>query len=124
MRRSERVAALVVALTLPLACSADDRPPLERARDLVDDDGAFGTAIESGDSFAHIGELLLDAADACEDPCPALRQASAYTQLLAVEVLGCTQPGIHDARVAVRDHLDAVISVPSGSAPLPALPTC
>lgn len=107
------------------ACGGDDTPPLVRARSLVERDGGFGTAIESGDTFAHIGELLLDAAEECATPCPALRQASAYVQVVAVRVLGCTQPAIHDARAAVLAHLEAVTAAPSDTEiEPPALPVC
>ena len=114
-------------LLVVAACGDDDEPPLERARSLVEADGGFGTAIESGDTFAHVAELLLEYAETCDDaaPCPAVLQASAYVQLVAVDVLECTEPGIHDARRAVLDHLDEVVSSP-GSTELepPALPRC
>jgi len=109
-----------------MACGRDGgTPPLERARSLVEADSGFGTAIESGDTFAHVAELLLEFGDTCTTPCPAVHQASAYVQLVAVEVLDCTEPGVHDARRLVLDHLDEVIASPS-SADLqpPSLPAC
>jgi hypothetical protein len=90
----------------------------------VQDNGSFSTAIESGDTFAHVGELLLQAADDCDAACPGVLQASAYAQLVAVEVLDCTQPGIHDARAAVLAYLAAVIASPAVAGTPPALPTC
>ena len=108
--------ACAVAIALVLAsCGGDDGPPLERALGLVEDDGAFSTALESGDTFAHVAELLLDA----DEPA-----ASAWVQVVAVEVLECSLPGIHDARSAVRDYVAAVMA-PSGSTPeVPPLPSC
>ena len=117
--------AVFVALTLVVGCGGEERTRLERARDLVEDNGGFGTALESGETFAHVGELLLETGRECTSPCPAVLQASAYVQLVAVGVLECTQPGIHDARRAVLDHLDDVIASPSSTElEPPALPAC
>jgi hypothetical protein len=114
-RRSE---LLAIAMTLLVSACGDPAPPVERARSLLEHDGEFGTALESGDSFAHVAELLLDAGDA-------YRPAAAWAQVVAVEVLHCTQPGVHDARAALADHLDAVAASPSGPAvELPSLPSC
>ena len=120
------VAAVAAALVLVLAsCAGEEEPPLQRALELIDDDGGFSTALESGDTFAHVTELLLEADDACTSPCPAVRQAAAYVQVVAAQVLECSLPQIHDARRAVRDHVDEVSSSPSTStAELPPLPEC
>jgi len=104
-----------LAVALALACCGEQRPPLERARAIIDDDDGFGTAIESGDSFAHVAELLLDADE---------RAASAWVQVVAVEALECSLPEIHDLRRAVRDHVEAVISSPGEELELPPLPAC
>ena len=102
-------------MALALAACGDDATSLERARSLLERDGAFGTALESGDSFAHVGELLLDAG-------APYRPAAAWAQVAAVEVLDCRQPDVHDARAALLDHLDAVTA--GDAAQPPALPDC
>ena len=118
--------AVAIALALLVSsCGGDDRPPLERALALVEDDGEFDTALESGDAFAHVAELLIEAGEACSSPCPAVLQAAGYVQVVAAAVLECSLPEIHDARRAVRDHVDEVSSSPSTStASLPPLPSC
>ena len=115
----------MLVLALVAGCGSDEPTLMERAQSLVEGDGGFGTAIESGDTFAHVGELLLEAAEACSVPCPGLRQASAYVQVIAVEVLECTQPGVHDARAAVLAYLSAVAAAPASTdVQPPALPDC
>ena len=111
MRRAVAFALVVLALA---ACGGDDDPPLERALALVEDEGGFGTALESGDTFAHVAELLGDA----DQPA-----ASAWAQVVAVEVLDCSLPEVHDARRVVRDYVLDVIESGS-SAELPPLPSC
>ena len=123
LKRAAELAALVVAVALLGSCG-NDRPPLDRARALVEDNGTFSTAVESGDTFAHVGELLRDAADECETRCAGVREASAYAQVLAADVLRCTQPGIHDARAAVLALLAAVKAAPTIVGNTPALPDC
>ena len=115
--------ALVVLLGAT-SCAGDDRPPLERALALIDDDGEFGTALESGDTFAHVAELLIDGDEACAAPCPTLRQAAAWMQVVAVEVLECSLPEIHDARRTARDHVAELIASPGSALDLPPVPEC
>ena len=119
------VAAVAAALVLVLAsCAGDDELPLQRALGLIDDDGGFSTALESGDSFAHVTELLIEAADACTSPCPAVLQAAAFVQVVAAEVLECSLPQIHDARRTVRDHIAELTASPGSELELPPLPEC
>ena len=121
------VRAVAVALVVPLlaSCGGDDGSPLERALAIVEDEGGFGTALESGDSFAHVAELLIEAGEACTSPCPAVLQGAAYVQVVAAEVLECSLPEIHDAREVVRDHVEEVTSSPSAPAvEIPPLPSC
>ena len=125
MRVVRAVAVALGALLLLASCGGDDEPPLERALELVEDDGGFGTALESGDTFAHVAELLIEGGEACSSPCPAVMQAAAYVQVVAAQVLECSLPEIHDARRLVRDHVAEVTSSPSTSeAELPPLPSC
>jgi len=118
------LAGLLLVAVLAACGGGDDRPPLERALAIVEDDGEFGTALEAGDSFAHVAELLLEAGDACEGSCPSVMQAAAYVQVVAAEVLECSLPEIHDARLAVRDHVAEVTSSPSSTIEVPPLPSC
>jgi hypothetical protein len=115
--------ALVVLLGVA-SCAADDRPPLERALALIDDDGEFGTALESGETFAHVAELLIDAGDECASPCPSVRRAAAWMQVVAVEVLECSLPEIHDARRTARDHIAELTASPGSELDLPPVPEC
>jgi hypothetical protein len=103
----KRACAVAIALVLA-SCGGDDEPPLDRALALVEDEGEFSTALESGDTLAHVAELLMDAGE------PA---ASAWVQVVAVETLDCSLPEIHDVRQAVRE----LLSTPTE---LPVLPSC
>lgn len=65
--------------------------------------------MEAGDALARVGSILLQAGKECDDDrCDALLSASAFAQVLAVRVLGCTAPGRFEMRRAMRRYLDAV----------------
>lgn len=115
---------LTLVLVALAACGAGGGDPVDRAVRLLDDDGGFSTPLEAGESFAHAAELLLDAGRACRDTCPAVLQAAAYVQLVAVEVLDCRLPDVHDARLAVLGHVEAVRADPASDRALPPLPSC
>ena len=118
------VAAIAAAVTLVLS---DDGSPVEQALELVNDDSRFGTATESGVTFGRVSRVLKDAGDGCGDEdaprCAMYFSAAAWAQIAAVQVLGCTRPGIALARRALRAHLQ---DMADGDPPdrLPTVPHC
>ena len=112
----------VVLVALGVACSSGGGV-VDDARRVLDDDGRFDTSFEAGDALAQIGGRLLAAGKRCESGCDALFSASAYAQILAVRVLGCTAPGRFKVRRVMRTYLDEIDGLPeSGPAPEPPVP--
>lgn len=125
--------AVAVGLALALvttACSSDHEP-LGSAIAIAEDDGAFGTGPEAGDSLARIAQHLEDARARCSADegarCAALGVASGYAQVLAARVLQCTAPGRFEARTGVLELLEAVDRMDDAATDLPEpppLPDC
>jgi 4-hydroxy-3-methylbut-2-en-1-yl diphosphate synthase IspG/GcpE len=119
------VAVLAVLAVIALgALRSDDRSGLERAVGIVDDAGHFSDAAKSSASLARISSLLLDDAKRCTPgpdvtvkTCQALYSATAYTQVLAAEVVRCPPAGRQDIRVAVRAYLRALVRVTPAADP-------
>ena len=132
MRQRAIAAATVVALALAawFAVGRDARPGLERAADLLDDPGRFDTGLESGETLARVGALLLDDARRCRDDhgpvvrCQARSSASAVAQVFAVEVLQCSAPGRFEARTRLAAYLDEVAAAGSAVPEPPDPPSC
>lgn len=127
--RLRRVAGALL-VSVALAGCGSDAGGLDAAIDIADDDAAFGTGPEAGESFARIAQHVDAARADCDDDtdgtrCDALAAASGYAQVLAVRVLTCTAPGRFEARTAMLDLLEAVESLgpdadePPEPAPLP-----
>jgi hypothetical protein len=129
--RAERAAGAIaiglIALGLVVTVARlRDGDPLDRARDLVADDGNFATAIESGVTFTKVSTALEDAADDCEPAtearCENLYAAAGFARVSAVGVLRCTRPGVFDARQAMRTLLDDLDD--AATARIPAVVSC
>ena len=123
-RRAGAVAALVALLVLG-GCGDDDSiEDLDDARSVLEDDDAFETGKEAGVTFARIADGLLSHGRRCverrdrdDERCQRGLTAAAFAQVFAVEALDCTQPGIDEARAALRRYLRD-----GGSAP--GVPAC
>jgi len=123
-----RARRLLLCFVVTLAaCGGGGGDAVAKARRVLDYDGRFATAYDSGDALAKIGSTLLRAGKRCDGGgCPALLSASAYAQVLAVRVLDCTAPGRERIRGAMRAELDAIDELaPKAPAPTPPpIPSC
>ena len=132
--RLRYIAAGVLVLLLAGAAAATqvgDESPAERAVEVLDDDAGFTTAVGAGHSFLAVSELLRAEGEGCardgeqeqERACEAWFAVSGYTQIVAVNVVECTAPGIFDARAALRDHVERLRAGDADNA-LPPVPRC
>ena len=127
VRHRLRRVAVGVAVALLAGCGGDSSSGIERAQDLIADDDRFGTPNEAAESFARVAELLLEEGRRCTNACDGILAAAAWVQFVAIDVLPCRQPDVHDARVAVLDHLAAVqhaIDAGTRAPAVPRLPAC
>lgn len=97
---------------------------LERAVAIVDNPSRFTSGAKSSASLAQISQLLLDEAKGCTPSteesaktCQALYTATAYTQVLAAEVVRCPPAGRQDIRLTVRGYLRALLHVTPAADP-------
>lgn len=106
----------------------DGESPIDEARGWVDDDDAWATAVQSGETLAEIaGVLRADAASAgCADDAPELSttcaaryRVAAWAEVSAVAVLRCTRPGVFAVRGDARAALDAVAAGAGPTEPPP-----
>ena len=103
---------------------------VDRALAVVGEDAAFDTAEAAGNAFVRVGVALREQAEDCaRDGGPAPRKCdpyfagSAQAQVMAVQVLRCTRPGVFEARSSMRTYLEALRD-DAGQARLPLLPDC
>src|SRR5579885_1485808 len=99
---------------------------------LIVRDSRFVNGPTSGATFARISQRLLSDAKHCAaahgstDPrCVARFQAAAYSSVTAVALLGCTQPGVYQARQALYTDLRSIQALDHDrpfSAPVPTVP--
>jgi hypothetical protein len=116
---------LALAIVVLAACGGGGGVhDVDDARDLLDDDGAFDTGKDAGQSFAKIADALLELGRDCVDDkgredetCGRHLAAAAFAQVFATDALQCTQPGIDEARVGLDAYL-------AGGEEVPQVPVC
>lgn len=132
MARRLLVLALVAVVTAGVAAwmIGGSAEGIDRARSWVDDDAAWATATQSGETLAEIATVLRDEAEAsgCDVDggrarCSSLYRVVAWAETSAVAILGCTRPGVFETRAAARIVLDELADGRTVSEP-PPLPTC
>ena len=122
-RRVAVVVAIVAILCVAVGAAAvalrPERPPVEAALAVLDDDARFTTALEASDAFAEISSLLARSdCDAERDAaCARALRATAWAQVTAVLIVGCRPPGVFEARAGLGRYL-------RGSGELPDRPRC
>jgi hypothetical protein len=131
-RRVAIVVALVVAVGAVLvvrARAADDG--VTAARHVLQKNGRFVNGPSAGLAFADVSHLLLNDAKSCahkhrstDRRCTSRFSAAAYTSVAAFTLIGCTQPGVYEARRSVMSELDgiAVVDKAAGRVPAPPIP--
>jgi hypothetical protein len=127
------LAIVAVIAGAAFVAARDGSSPLDRAVELVADEGRFTDAAESSETLASASVLLLDAARSCEpgegalvSRCDARFQAAAYTQVLAAEVVRCPPAGRQEVRLAMASYLRALANETEAAAPPdpPSQPRC
>lgn len=123
--------AVVIGLVSLLFFNREPPRTLDGAISIASDEGRFDSSSQAGESFLEISERLLAESRQCVKqhnatyrPCAARSSAVALAQSAAVVVLGCTQPGVHEARFGVLRSLQGIKRLdvdPNG--PLPPFPT-
>lgn len=104
-------------------------PGLSEARSWVDDDDAWVTALQAGETSAEVSELLLRKADewgcgvGVTARCDGLLETAAWTRVSSVALLRCTRPGVFAFRSDLRRALDALADEGGLDEP-PPVPDC
>ena len=132
MRRRLAVGAVVLALLLAGVYVLQSRQPtgIAKAEKIAAADNRWETTREASDALAEITDVLFDVADHCdtEEPrCSAIYEAIGFTQVGAVFVLKCTQPGVFEMRQQIRPYLAQLSAALDGHGNLPTgprIPTC
>lgn len=135
MRAAVAVAAVVVAVGLwgfwPDTAPTD----LGVARAWADDDDAWVTALQAGQTSAEVSELLVSESERCgaeedeEDDaatavrCERMLETAAWARVSSVALLRCTRPGVFAFRADLRRALDALIEGDGLDQP-PPIPGC
>lgn len=130
-QRLKRGVLVALVMWMVTGCGSD-QAPLEKALAIARDDSDFDSGPEAGESLARIAQHIEDAIDRCDvevegTRCDALRVASGYAQVLAVQVLQCTAPGRFEARAGTLDllvEIDDLEPDASDTPEPPPLPDC
>lgn len=123
------MAVVIAAICLWWLWPDTARGDLGEARSWADDDAAWVTALQAGQTSAEVSDLLLRAAD--EDGCGGdvaarcerLLQTAAWTRVSSVALLRCTRPGVFAFRADLRRALDALVDGDGLDEP-PPVPAC
>ena len=124
------VAAAIVALgAISLAGRQGGSDAVARARRVVLQDVRFANGPRAGATFADLSGALLADARSCsrhrsdrDIRCAARFSAAAYTSVTAFSLLGCTQPGVFQARRGVLAELEGILALDHRHGPAAALP--
>ncbi|MEA2532682.1 MAG: hypothetical protein QOJ93_493 [Actinomycetota bacterium] len=88
------------------------------AQRLLQHDARFANGPKAGTTFSQASNLLLQDAKSCarrhsarDERCAARFSAAAYTSVTAFTLIGCTQPGVYQARRDVLIELDGIVAV-------------
>lgn len=130
--RVRLVVAVALVLVLVGALITRSRPStgVARAREIAASDSRWDSTREASDALGEITEVLFDLADDCstDDPrCSAIYEAIGFTQVSAVFVLRCTQPGVVTLRNQLGPYLVELGETLDGRGPPPAglrIPSC
>jgi len=111
-----------------------------QARRVVLQDSRFVNGPRAGAAFADVSGALLADAQSCsrhhsdrDIRCAARFSAAAYTSVTAFTLLGCTQPGVFQARRGVLAELDGILALDHRHGPtaafsrapsVPSVPSC
>ena len=144
-RLARALAVLAAAAMVALAgISFAERPGASdgvvRVRRVVLQDARFVNGPRAGATFADLSGVLLADAQSCsrhrsdrDVRCAARFSAAAYTSVTAYSLLGCTQPGVFQARRGVLAELDGILALdhrhrPAAAPPrvpsVPSVPSC
>lgn len=136
-RRVAVAVAVAVALGLLTACRAGGQDPkLTAAEKVVADGSRFGNGPAAREAFATVAQDLLESARACDAKhhgrsrppgCEARYSGAGLAEVVSTAVRDCTQPGIVEARNAMRTYLDQLPSITDATTkapPVPAVPSC
>jgi hypothetical protein len=117
-----RVVAVLVAAVLTgvlvFAARRGSANRISSTQRLLQHDAHFVNGPTAGNAFSEASRLLFLDAKACarhhsslDSRCAARFSAAAYTSVTAFTLIGCTQPGVYQARRAVLDELDGIVAV-------------
>jgi hypothetical protein len=112
------VLLLAVLGTVVIARVRSGADGVTSARRVLQKDGRFVNGPAAGNAFADVSHLLLNDAKSCshhhatsDRRCSARFSAAAYTSVAAFSLVGCTAPGMYEARRSVLTELDAIVLV-------------
>ena len=109
---------------------------LASAQRVLRRESRFVNGPSAGAAFADVSNLLLTDAKSCarrysakDQRCAARYSAAAYASVTAFALVGCTQPGVYEARTGALAQLDGIVAVDRAKgrlrAPrLPDVPRC
>lgn len=105
---------------------------LGEARAWADDDDAWVTALQAGQTSAEVSDLILSESEsegcgkgggASGLRCERMLETAAWTRVSSIALLRCTRPGVFAFRAELRRALDALIDGDGLDQP-PPIPDC
>jgi ABC-type nickel/cobalt efflux system permease component RcnA len=121
LRRAALIVGVVLLAVLGAVVIVRARSSVDgvaSARRVLQKDGRFVNGPAAGNAFADVSHLLLNDAKSCahrhatsDRRCSARFSAAAYTSVAAFSLLGCTAPGVYEARRSVLSELDGIVLV-------------
>ncbi len=117
------IAALAAAAAIVFVATRDGADADDALR-ILDAEEDLDSTAQGAESFARVADVLRQMGRSC-DPgaaCDEVREASAFASVLAVGVLECTLPDVHEARTSLRDYVSRIRSGEMTGPP--ALPDC